>query len=270
MSDDLMEDDRILLLIGALQAEANEFPWTQPRRSPRGDWENMWWWWNTGFVHAAGRLARAVTLLNSESLSDEAMLPLRSLLELVGNQGYMAQEPETRALQYAQDDLRGRERTIQGLIGLGAMDSVSLNQVLREIDEVRLEMADVIEDIEPTASILPFGRKARVRTDAAGLAWHYDGIYVTASDFVHMNARAVAQYVSRLQGDREEQAPRMSTVVMASELLLRSLYFADWAVDQGRADELDALGRLYAALALPDRESERVVNSLRPPQIRTG
>jgi uncharacterized protein DUF5677 len=95
--------------------KAGAFPWTAPNREPIGDWEELWWWWNIAFVRVAGRLFRAIELLNTDDMSDAAMLPLRSLFELVANQGYMAQDPESRAAECADADLRIRERLIDRL-----------------------------------------------------------------------------------------------------------------------------------------------------------
>jgi Family of unknown function (DUF5677) len=257
-----------LLELGhSLLQEAAAFPWLVPARE-REPWEDMWWWWNVAFVHAAGRLFVATRILNEQSFSDEAMLPLRSMMELVANQGYMAQDPRTRAREYAEADLQLRERSLEGLVELGNFDERAVDTLRTEIADIRTEMEPLMADIEVGVSIWPFGKPASKRAAAAGLTWHYKGLYVAASDYVHMNARAVAQYLSRIQDEREEQAPRASTIVMACEFLLRSLYFGDMAVEQGRRDDLDRYARSYAAIALPDTEVGKVVLSLWPPQVR--
>jgi hypothetical protein len=154
----------------------------------------MWWWWNVALVTAAGRLSRTVVILVKEGLFDESMLAIRSMVELVGNQGYMAQQPDFRAPEFAAADLRGRERLIEGMSRIG-LDSEALGDVRSEVSKARAEMVSLVGDIEETDSILPFGRKARVRFESAGMAWHYDVVYAVASDYAHMNARAVMEYL---------------------------------------------------------------------------
>jgi hypothetical protein len=91
---------------------------------------------------------------------------------------------------------------------------------------------------------LPFGRRARVRFESAGMAWHYDVVYAVASDYAHVNARAVMEYL-REPGQKEEEpgSGRVAKLSMACEFLMRSLYFADQALFQDKRDFLDA----YAA-----------------------
>jgi hypothetical protein len=265
-----LSDDAILVdlsrLSAALQGEAESFPWSVPTRE-RATWEEMWWWWNVGFVHAAGRLCLTVEILNAASLSDEAMLHLRSLLELVANQGYMAKDPERRAPEYAEADLEMRGRHLEGLLRLGA-DAEAIEKLKDETADIRGEMAPLIEDVELKPSILPFGRKASARAEAAGLTRQYDGVYVVASDYVHMNVRAVSQYVSRAQGQREQQKPLGSKLVMACEFLLRSLYLGDLAVEQGRTKDLDVHAVTHAQIVFPNVDAERVVQNLWPTSAR--
>ena len=66
---------------------ARRFPW-KPVRPETDEFEALFKAWNVGFARGAQRLGEAVQLLERASHHEEAFLPLRSLIELVGNQGY--------------------------------------------------------------------------------------------------------------------------------------------------------------------------------------
>lgn len=255
-------------LTGSLISVAEDFPWSVPDRDPRADWERMWWWWNVAFVRAATRLLRAIVILGNEGLYEESNLQLRSMLELVGNQGYMAQSPKARAAEFAAADLKTRERILDSLSRLG-FDPKALQGVRDEIAQVRTDLNPLIEDVQDSDSIYPFGRKAKVRIESAGMTWHYDGVYERTSDYVHMNARALGNYLKAEDETRPEteEALQLGTVVLGCEFLIRTLYFADVALGQCRRDFLDGYALEYARLTLPDRDKHRVVQSLRPPPI---
>jgi hypothetical protein len=177
----------IIALADGLQDVAGKFPWRDVGREAEGP-EAVWWWWNVGFVTAAGRLCQAIQLLDEEGLSDETNLPLRSLAELVANQGYMAADPERRVVEFAEADLAARERLLRALEQLGPpkLPSGAIESVRDEIAQVRKEMADAFGPVASSDEIRPFGKSARDRMEAAGLQWHYDGLYAGSSDFVHM------------------------------------------------------------------------------------
>lgn len=227
----------------------------------------MWWWWNVGFVRAAGRLCHAVQLLDEAGLFDETNLPLRSLAELVANQGYMAVDPERRAVEFAEADLSAREQLLRTLEQLGPplkLPAGAIAGVRDEIAQVRQEMADALGPVESSEEVRPFGRSARERMEAAGLQWHYDGLYAGSSDFVHMGARAITGYIGRINDERP-QDPATAKILLACELLLRSLFFGDSALELGRRDDLNDYAREYVRIGLPDSDPDRAVSNLWPP-----
>jgi hypothetical protein len=250
-----------------LETVAESFPWGGAPRDTRGNWEDLWWWWNLGFVRAAGDLCRAVRVLDEAELHDETYLPLRSLAELVANQGYMAADPERRAPEFTEADLAARERLLSTLERLGPpfrFSSEAISDVRKSIVQVKDELAHSLMNVESTESMYPFGRKARARMEAAGMVWHYDGLYETSSDFVHMNARAVAGYMGRAAG---EGRPNDATaqILMAIELLLRSLYFGDAALELEHRGDLDDYAMQYVKVAFQGGDPVQAVQRLWPP-----
>jgi uncharacterized protein DUF5677 len=267
--DSNMEADRrieISRLALSLAGVAADFPWRDDP-VPQSDWQNIWWWWNLGFVRAAERLTRSIVLLSDNGFDDEASGPLRSLLELVANQGYMAEEPQTRAPEFIAADLNDRDRGIRGLRRLGAFSEEALNDIAATAAKVRDEWEPVLKDVEDVDNVRPFGRKAEIRIRAAGMSWHYQGLYTISSDYVHMGARAVTDYLAADQGERVRRNTG-SKVIIAAEILLRCLYFADLALERGRRDFLDGYAIEYSRIALPERPRREVINNLWPPTVR--
>ena len=260
------ESEPWLKLASSLISVAEDFPWSSPGRDPRADWEGMWWWWNVAFVRAATRLLRAIVILGGEGLYEESNLQLRSMLELVGNQGYMAQSPKARAAEFAAADLTTRERILDSLGRLG-FDPKALRGARDEIAQVRTELSELIGDVEESDSIYPFGRKAKLRIESAGMTWHYDSVYERTSDFVHMNARALGNYLKAVDepSAEREQSRQLGNVVLGCEFLIRTPFFADLALEQHRRDFLDGYALEYARLALPNTDRHQVDQSLRPP-----
>jgi hypothetical protein len=262
----------IIVLADRLRGAADGFPWLDVKRDASHGWESAWWWWNVGFVRAAGRLCHAVQVLDEAQLYDETNLPLRSLAELVANQGYMARDPERRAVEFAEADLSSRERLLTTLESLGAplrFPEGAITRVRDEIAQVRHEMADALGPLESPDERRPFGRSARNRMEAAGLEWHYDGLYAGSSDFVHMGARAIAGYIGRIVEDRPE-APATAKILLACQLLLRSLFFGDAALELGRREDLSDYAREYIRIGLPNSDPERALRDLWPPSVEVG
>jgi hypothetical protein len=152
-------------------------------------------------------LARSIVLLSDNGFDDEASGPLRCLPELIANQGYMAEEPQTRAPEFMAADLNNRDRGVRGLRQLGAFSEETLSDIAATVAKVRDEWAPVLKDVEDVDDIRPFGKKAEIRIRAAGMSWHYQGLYTISSDYVHMGARAVTDYLAADQGERVRRTP---------------------------------------------------------------
>jgi hypothetical protein len=272
MTNDEQEPRRdIVALADRLRGAAGTFPWLDVKRDGEG-WEAAWWWWNVGFVRAAGRLCNAVQVLDEAKLYDETNLPLRSLAELVANQGYMARDPERRAVEFVEADLAARDRLLTILENMGPplrFPEGAIPEVREEIAQVRRDMEDALGPVESPDDFRPFGKTASERMKAAGLRWHYDGLYAGSSDFVHMGARAVAGYIGRFQDDRVE-GPATAKILLACELLLRSLFFGDAALELGRREDLNDYAREYIRIGLPNSDSGRALSDLWPPSLEEG
>jgi hypothetical protein len=182
----------------------------------------MWWWWNVALVTAARRLCRTDVILVKEGLFDESMLAIRSMVELEGNQGYMAQQPDVRAPEFAAADLRGRERLIEGMSRIG-LDSEALGGD-------RLHLA-----------VRPQGQ-GPVRECGHGLALRRR---LRSRKRLRPRECESSHGIPKGAGPKEEEpgSGRVAKLSMACEFLMRSLYFADQALFQNKRDFLDA----YAA-----------------------
>jgi hypothetical protein len=251
------------------------FPWREPARAPKADWERLWWQWNEAFVRAGSRLCKGILVLIQNGLDVEAKLPLRSLLELVANQGYMAREPEVRAAEFGATDLRTRSGYLDIVERLG-FDQDKVDRARREIGGIRARQHDLLADFEGRDDFNPFGKKAEARIKSAGMNWHYDAVYRSTSDFVHMNAMSVANYLKSGEPKYDVGVgvgvggPGLASLVLGCEMLLRVLYFAEAAMEQGYGDALDAHASVFGGLAYPSKDVDEAIAELRPPVVDPG
>ena len=139
-------------------------------------------------------------------------------------------------------------------------DPVGVSDLQASLDKVKLSQKHLLPDEPPSRSIRPFGLDARKRAAAAGMKWHYEFIYTIASDYSHANARAISEYMKP-----QETGGIPSASLLAIEFVLRSMFFADGALNQFYTHVLDDYAARYARLALPRSEVDTVVASLQPP-----
>lgn len=263
MADESDPLDAHLKLAKSLVLYAKDCPWRETHEPPMGpDW---WWgWWNRAFARAGARMLKAVVVLTENGLGKEADLPLRALVELVGNQHYMRVD-KRRAAQFAVEGLASHKRFIERLERWGVAEPESAARIRGGIadDEKRLADRGVDLNTIPLKSAAPFGQSAKSRIMSAGLEWQYDLVFATTSDLLHMNARAVALYA--VDKETDEQIMRGGALTMASRMILPLLYVIDEALKQGQSDVIDGYARQYWKLALPNYPWERFLADVRPP-----
>ncbi len=238
---------------------AGRFPW-KPVSPAQDDVAELFRFWNRGFVRGARSLAEAVQILEKAGHHEESFLPLRSLIELVGNQSYMSLDPGARARRFLAEDLSRRGQLIDSLKGQPTFPSADVEDLLAALKRARREQAHFMPNEPLPKSVYPFALTAEKRARSAVMKWHYQYVYTIASDYSHANARAISEY---MKPGRVEQMP--SSSLLAIEFLLRCLYFADAALKQWYTHVLDSYARDYADLALPAHDRDEVLVSLRPP-----
>jgi hypothetical protein len=235
--------DRILELTSA--SLPTEIPFTGKTT------ESAWEFWNAGFMVAGYRLFRAVLSLVNEGLTREAELPTRSLLELVANQHYMDADKETRVADFTHQASAARERLGNRVKEYGLGEDLDWEAISAGIDEEQQKLTEELGGPSPGlyGAIRPFDRSARDRIEGAGMQWHYDLFYATASDMVHMSAKAVDWFMDwgehglSLRAGPDPDGAGVLTV--ASEFMLRLLYKADKALGSGHEGEIDVLAEEY-------------------------
>lgn len=72
---------------------------------------------------------------------------------------------------------------------------------------------------------------------------HYEVLYLVASDYAHMNGRAVHNYLERDFGKNAAVA----SLAITTELLIRSLRMTNEKVDADFESEIDALHEEYVS-----------------------
>jgi hypothetical protein len=243
--------------------EANRFPW-QPAPKSSDVALQLAQLWNIGFVRCAAGLVRAITLLHEHGLASEAYLPLRSLYDVAASQQYMSLDP-ANAIRFTGEEATMKQRVLSILGRLNLGDPNELAQLAAEAQEDLDHLArlapDVVAELSET-KYQPFGLGPYDRAKA-GPRWlfgHYPTIFAYSSDFVHMNARAVATYLAPAT---DEGRPRGGGhAALAAEFLLRILYKAAWLLKQQRQDVLNGFAMKLADVLYPEHPRREIVGYL--------
>jgi hypothetical protein len=131
------------------------------------------------------------------------------------------------------------------------METYSIGSPEDRAEKAReLEEAEVVlrsNGLDPTTlnrrDFKPFGLTVRDRFEAAGMVPHYEVLYLVASDYAHMNGRAVHIYLERDFGE----AAAMGALAITTEFLIRSLRMANEKLGTGLEGEIDAIQAEYVA-----------------------
>lgn len=197
--------------------------------------------WNVELTRAAGRMARTIVRMADMEMNEEWLIE-RALMELVANQAVLNQDP-SNALRFSMEEHNSNWRISQ------AMEKYSIGSPEERATKSReLEQAEATlrsNGLDPAAlnqrDFKPFGRKVRERFETAGLVPHYEVLYLVASDYAHMNGRAVHSYLERVEG----AIAAMGSFAIAIEFLIRSLRMASEKVDAGKESAIEALEEEY-------------------------
>lgn len=188
-----------------------------------------------GFLIAGRRLLETIVLLTENGYGRESDAQLRCLLELVGNVNYMTAAPG-RGIEFAIAESLGRKRMGELLQTYKLGDEAERKELAASIAEELSDVEAVVgSDIErEELRRRPFGVDARTRIGSSPrMSWHYDLIFSTTSDLLHMNARAVAKYL------REPTPETYGTIAVACELFLRVAYATDAVLHLGKRNVID-------------------------------
>jgi hypothetical protein len=248
---------------------------TYPRYVPFADTnnaDNAWRYWNSGFVAAAHRMMRGVMLLAEHGQSHEAEVLLRPMLELVGNQAFMARDPKKRAVDFLHQSNAIKQKLAHRAKSYGLATEDEWSEMMLTVESEAAGLNEVVgaPSMEWTRDDRPFARSAKERITEAGLSWHYDLLFFTSSDISHMGAMSVdwimefdeGEGTLRKRGVRTEGAAGVVTI--ATELMLRVLYQAEKVIDEGIEAALNGLATEYWRLnAKKELEVDTLIDHLR-------
>jgi hypothetical protein len=199
--------------------------------------------WNLDITRAAGWMARTIIRMCDQRMK-ESQLVERALMELVANQAVLNQSP-ANALRFSMEEHNSNWRISQ------AMETYSIgSREERAAKAQELEEAERVlqsNGLDPTAlnrrDVKPFGLTVRDRFEAAGLVPHYEVLYLVASDYAHMNGRAVHIYLERDFGE----TAAMAALAITTEFLIRSLRIVNEKLGAGLGSEIDAIQAEYVS-----------------------
>ncbi len=228
-------------------------------------------YWNAGFVAAGHRLMRGVLILADHGQAHEAELLVRPMVELVGNQAYMARDPK-RAVDFLHQATDTKKKLAERTKTYGLTTEEEWSEVIAGLEGEASGLAEAAggPSLEYTNDLRPFGKSAKDRITDAGLTWHYDLLYFTASDITHMGAMSVdwnfefndEKKAIMKRGVRPDGAA--GVVTLATEMMLRILYAAERALDEGIVEDLDALAHDYWRInATKGLEEQVLISHLR-------
>lgn len=230
--------------------------------------EKAFKYWNAGFVAAGHRLMRGVMILADHGQAHEAELLVRPMVELVGNQAYMASDPN-RAVDFLHQATDTKKKLAERTKDYGLMSEEEWPDVLAGLEGEASGLTEAVggPSLEYTKDLRPFGKSAKARITGAGLTWHYDLLYFTASDITHMGAMSVdwnleyddEKKAIMKRGVRPDGAP--GVVTLATEMMLRLLYVAETALEEGVMEQLDALAHEYWLINAKKGLEEKVLIS---------
>lgn len=199
--------------------------------------------WNLEITRAAGWIARTIVRMCDQRMK-ESQLVERALMELVANQAVLNKDP-ANALRFSMEEHNSNWRISQ------AMEMYSIGSPEERAAKAReLEEAEAVlrsNGLDPTAlnrrDFKPFGLKAKERFEAAGLVPHYEVLYLVASDYAHMNGRAIHIYLERDFGE----TAAIGTLAITTEFLIRSLRMANDKLGAGLEGAIDSIQAEYVA-----------------------
>lgn len=198
-------------------------------------------YWNVGLTRAAGLIARTIIDMCSRRAT-ETILIRRALMELYANLAVLNQDP-ANAVRFSLEQQVSNERLFAGMERHGVGSAEELATKGAQLDKVRsqLEAYGFDPDDFPTG-YRPFGMSTKMRFEAAGIHdAYYDLLYSVASDYAHMNARAVERVLDHDFGAKEATGELAITV----DFLIRILAVANDKLGLDLGPDIAALKNEY-------------------------
>jgi Family of unknown function (DUF5677) len=237
----LMEDDesRLRDLCSRAADMAADFPRGEPVDvDPEADVSiAMTAYWNVGLTRAAGLIARTIIEMCSRRAT-ETILVRRALMELFANLAVLNRDP-ANAVRFSLEQQVSNERLFASMERHGVGSADELAEKGAQVDSVRsqLEAYGFDTDNFPTG-YRPFGLSTKDRFQAAGIHdAYYDLLYSIASDYAHMNARAVERVLDHDFGAKDARGE----LAITTDFLIRILTAANDKLGRDLGPDIDAL-----------------------------
>jgi hypothetical protein len=198
-------------------------------------------YWTIALTRASGLMARTVIDMCSRRMT-ETVLVRRALMELYANLAVLNQSPGN-AIQFSLEQQVSNEKLFATMERHGIGSAEELAAKAAQIDEARarLESHKFDSDDFPRG-YRPFGMSVRDRFEAAGIhAAYYDLLYASASDYAHMNARAVERVLDHDFGDKEA----LAELAITTDFLIRILTSANDRMGTDLDPDIEALKAEY-------------------------
>ena len=197
-------------------------------------------YWNVALPRAAGLLAKTLIDMSLQRLT-ETVLVRRALMELYANLAVLNQDP-ANAVRFSLEQFVSNERMLGKIQqhGIGSADELAVKSA--ELDEARAQLESYGLSPEDVTRYEPFGMKTRDRFASAGLHdAYYDLLYSAASDYAHMNARAVERILDNDFGEGEADAE----LAIATDFLIRILASANEKLETDLGADINHLKADY-------------------------
>jgi hypothetical protein len=198
-------------------------------------------YWNVALARTAGLLAKTVIDMCSQRLT-ETVLVRRALMELCANLAVLNQDP-ANAVRFSLEQQFSNERLFANMSKHGIGSADELAALGAQVDDARAKLEAQGLNPNDIHRYEPFGLKTKDRFDAAGLDdRYYDLLYSSASDYAHMNARAVERMLDHDFGDREAEAE----LAITTDFLVKILASANEKMGTDLGPDIESLKAEYA------------------------
>lgn len=209
-------------------------------------------YWNIAFCAAAHRLYRAIEILVEAGLEREAHIQARSLLELAGNQAFMAAEPETRPIDFVHQVIETKKLLSQAMKQHKLIEDEAFAEMQTRLATESIDIGKTIGESSKSWEKIkrPFDASAYDRIKKGGMHWHYDLLYFYGSDITHMGGLSVEWYLdldpdTQFLVKRGPDTPAVGVLLVATDIILRVLYAAESVVHEDSLQAIDSLARDY-------------------------
>jgi hypothetical protein len=162
-------------------------------------------------------------------------------MELYANLAVLNLDP-ANAVRFSLEQHVSNQRLFHNIQKHGIGSPEELKAKSGQLDQVRGQLEAHGLDPHNVRRYEPFGMKSRERFEAAGLhEAYYDLLYSSASDYAHMNARAVERVLDHDFGDREADAE----LAIATDFLIRILTSANKKLGTDLGPDIERLKADY-------------------------